>query len=157
MSDVARKEALAARWHLTGKDVAPILGQFGAQLWQQLLETSTMSEVLHELEYRIEANSARKPNKDRDAQNMQQAMQALFGPMMQYASATGDFQAINKLIGDWAKSIDLDATGYLFKPPPPPPPMAAPPPGAPPPNGAARPPAGAARPQPQPAGPPVRR
>jgi hypothetical protein len=153
MSAIARQEALCARWHLVGKDVAPIMGPVGAQFWDQLLVPADPNEILHQLEYRIEAGSAKKPNKDRDAANMQQAMQTLFSPMLQYAMNTGDFSAINALIADWAKSIDLtDAEKYLFKPPQPPPtppgmPVAvhagvpgAPPPGAAPPPAAPSPP-----------------
>lgn len=119
MSDVARKEALAARWHLSGKDVAPVLGPAGAFWWDKLVAPADPSEILHQLEYRIEAGSARKPNKARDAQNMQQAMQALFAPLMQYAGATGNVGPVNALITAWAKSIDLEAAPFLMQPPPP--------------------------------------
>jgi hypothetical protein len=101
-------------------------------------------EIIHQLEYRIEAGSARKPNKERDAANMQQAMQTPVRPLWQYATLTGDVGPVNKPVGDWAKSIDLDPTGYALKPPPPPqpvgppqgPPPQGPPPQGPPPQGA---------------------
>jgi len=125
MSMVARKEALAARWHLSAKDVAPIMGLLGAQWWQQLLEASDPAEILMSLEYRIEAGSARKPNRERDAANMANAVQMLFGPLFQYSMNTGDVMPVNKLLADWSKSIDLDGEGYLLQPPPPPPPMPA--------------------------------
>ena len=116
MTLVARKEALLARWHLHPEDVAPLMGQVGAQLWGSLVFNSDIEAISHQIEYRIEAGSARKPNKDRDAANMAQAMQSLFGPLMQYAMETHDVEALNQLISDWAKSIDLDADKYLFKP-----------------------------------------
>lgn len=122
MTIVARKEALAARWHLEAKDVAPVMGPMGAQWWQQLLEPSDPAEILYSLEYRIEAGSARKPNKERDVANMQAAMQTVFAPLFQYGMQTGNIGPINKLLADWAKSIDLEGEGYLLQPPPPPPP-----------------------------------
>lgn len=127
MTEVARKEALTARWHLTSNDITPVMGPIGAQLWSQLVESSDPAEVLYQLEYRIEAGSARKPNKDRDAANLQQAMQIMFQPMFDYGMQTGDVNPINKLISDWSKSIDLDPEGYMLSPPPlpPPPPMPA--------------------------------
>ena len=121
MTEVARKEALAARWHLKPSDVAPVMGPIGSQLWQQLVESSDPAEVLYQLEYRIEAGSARKPNKDRDAANIQQAMQILFQPFYNYGTMTGDMNPLNKLITDWARSIDMDPEGYMLQPPPPPP------------------------------------
>lgn len=131
MSDLARKEAFAARWHLTGQDVAGVMGPAGQLFWDKLITPSDPSEILHNLETRVEAGSARKPNKDRDAANMQQAMQTLFQPLWGFAMQTGQVDPVNSLITDWAKSIDLDPQKYLISAPPPPPPPGAPaPPGA---------------------------
>lgn len=121
MSEIARKEALGIRWHLQPADVQPILGQVGTYYWQQFVYAANPSELLHQLEYRIEAGSAKKPNKDRDAQNMQSAMTSLFPFLSQIATATGQVGPVNALITDWAKSIDLDASKYIIQPPPPPP------------------------------------
>lgn len=123
MTQVARKEAIAARWHLDPQDVAPMMGPVGAQMWANLVMGADMFEVVHQLDYRIEAGSTRKPNKERDAQNMQQALQILFAPLMQFAMQTGNFNPVNALIADWAKTIDLDPEKYLFQPPPMPMPM----------------------------------
>lgn len=116
MTLVFRKLAIAARWHLTSEDVKPIIGPLGAYYWSQLVETMDPFAILHQLEYRIEAGSTRKPNRDRDADNMNKAMQNLFAPMLQDFQATGSPESINALINDWARSLDMDATPYLFKP-----------------------------------------
>lgn len=129
MTEIARKEAFAARWHLRGEDVIRVLGPDGAQAWEQLLVNSDPASILFQIEYRIEANSARKPNKMFEMEKMDVAMQQLFQPLYAYAQATGNVKQINQLISDWAKSKDLDATQYLLDPPPPPPPP--PPPSSP--------------------------
>jgi hypothetical protein len=121
MTDVARKEALTARWHLKGPDVSRVLGDSGAQMWEQLVVSSDPGAILYQLEYRIEAGSARKPNRSTEAENMRDAVQNLFQPLFSYAQATGNVKPINSLIEDWAKSIDLDPNKYLLEPPPPPP------------------------------------
>lgn len=113
MGALARAEALCARWHLTSADVRPVLGGVGAWYWDQFVHTADPSEIVHSLEYRIEAGSARKPNKARDSENMRDAMQNLFPPLMQLA-AQGVTGPVNALITDWAKSIDLDASRYLI-------------------------------------------
>lgn len=120
MTAAARKEAIAARWHLTSDDVTVCMGQTAAVYWQTYVKTADVFALSHQLEYRIEAGSSKKPNKDRDAANMSQAMQNLLQPFFSYAQGTGDVQPVNALIGDWAKSIDLDPTRYLLMPPPPP-------------------------------------
>jgi len=99
----------------------------GAQYWGQLVVASDPTEILHQLEYRIEAGSTRKPNKDRDIANMGQALQVEMPLLIQWAQQTGDVNPVNALLTDWAKSIDLDNEKYLLKPPPPPPPQPAPP------------------------------
>lgn len=129
MTDVAKKEALASRWHITGKDVVHIMGKPIAFLWDQIIVSSDPADICHNLEYRIAAGSARKPNKQREADNMSQAMQNLFPNLWSYAAGTGDYGPVNSLLEDWAKSLDLDITKYLIKPPPPPPPGQQPPPG----------------------------
>ncbi len=83
--------------------------------------------MFHQTDVRVEAGSARKPNREKDAANMQQAMQVL-GPLVtQYAQMTGDNNPLNALIEDWAKSIELaDPERYLLRQPmlPPPDPSA---------------------------------
>jgi hypothetical protein len=78
-----------------------------------------------------------KPNKQRDADNMAQAMQNVLPSLSSFAQNTGDFTAVNALLQDWAKTMDLDISKYLIQPPPPPPqgmpPQGGPPQGAPPP------------------------
>lgn len=153
MSLLARQEALCARWHLQGSDVQAPLGPMGAQWWQQLVVPSNPTEILHQLEYRIEAGSAKKPNKSLDQNNMQQAMQTLFTPLWGLAMQTGQVKQINALLTAWAKSIDLDATDFLLpQPPPQPAPGTAPPPGGPPGQSPQR--NGTPSQQPQPAGQP---
>lgn len=121
MTDVSRREAFCARWHLTGQDLAGVLGTDGAQMWDNLLTVSDPALILRSLEYRIEANSIRKPNRATEAENMRNGMQQLFQPLFAYAQQTGDVNPINTLITDWAESIELDSSGYLMQPPPPPP------------------------------------
>lgn len=125
MSLVARKEAMAARWHLKPQDVAPCMGQTAAAMWGQVVLTQDVGSVGRQLEYRIEAGSTRKPNKARDAANMKDAVQLLFQPLMQYAQVSGNVNPVNALMRDWCKSIDLDPTSYMLTPPPPPPPEGA--------------------------------
>lgn len=136
MTEIAEKELLAARWILKPEDVAPALGPLGAQFWQIEVLSSDFQSIVHQLEASVEAGSTRKPNRQRDVQNMNQTMQTLFQPLFSFASATGEFGPVNALITDWAKTIDLDPTRYLLKPPMPPPMMPGQGPGLPGPQGA---------------------
>lgn len=130
MTQIARKEALAARWLLSPQDVAPIVGPIGAVAWEQHVASLEPIQVAREYDYRIEAGSAKKPNKATRAEQMQAALQNL-GPILSNLIGAGVVEPFNALISDWADSLDLDATPYLV-PPPPPPPEAMPPEGPPP-------------------------
>ena len=137
MSLLARREAFAARWLLEAKDVEPILGPVGAAVWTKSVAVLDPGIIASEFDFRIEAGSARKPNKATRVEQMQAALQTL-GPILQGLVAQGIVDPMNALITDWAASLDIDAKPYLIPPPPPappppPPPMPAGPQGGPPP------------------------
>jgi len=115
-TQVARAEAICARWHLTGEDVMPVLGKHGAMMWESLISQAPIGTILSETEYRIEAGSAKKPNKDRDADNMTQAMQTLSNTLTQYAFTTGDTNPLNELVRQWGIAMDMDVSGMLIPP-----------------------------------------
>ena len=122
MSMISRKEALAARWLLRPEDVAPVVGPLGAELWANRIQQMDVFSVAREFDYRVEAGSARKPNKSAEVEKMQLAVQTL-APVLQGLVPMGMPGPLNALLSDWAKSLDLDASPYLIPPPPPPPPQ----------------------------------
>lgn len=127
MTYAARREALAVRWHLQASDIAPILGPVAAQLWDQLIVPSDPAEVLFQLEYRIEAGTVRKPNKDRDLANANLAMSTLFQPFFALAQQTGQVAQVNALITQWGKANEIEDIESLLILPPPMPPVMPPP------------------------------
>jgi hypothetical protein len=124
---VARKEMAAARWVLGPDDVMPVLGSFGAFLWQQEVMSTKPEELFHSFECRVEAGSTKRPNKQREAESLNNAMNNLFPSLYSYAQATGDVKPVNALMGDWTGSIGLDGEKYLLHPLPPPQAPAGPP------------------------------
>lgn len=129
MSEVSRKEAIAARYLLSGQDVQSICGPTGAMMWDQFVRPATPDELLYSLEYRIEAGSVRKPNRDRDAQNAKDLMQAM-GPFYQnIAVSTGLTQPWNQIVTLYCKANDIKPDGLLLPNIPVPAPPAGPPQG----------------------------
>lgn len=157
-TELSRKEAITCRWHLTAEDVRPLMGDEGAAAWAQFVTSADVFLISHQLEYRVEAGSTKKPNRERDAESMDMAMQSVFQPMLGWAQqqvTMGNVQAIqpvNALVGDWCKAKGLDPTKYVFLPPMLPPPMPGPPGGGPQP-GPGGPPPGLPGPPPPPAPP----
>lgn len=127
MSEVARKEAIAARFHLTGQDVSNIVGPIGASIWDQIITPSDPAELLYSLEYRIEAGSVRKPNRDRDAQNAKDLMTALMPFAQNLAMGAAFVEPYNAIVTAYCAANDMKTDGLLLpKLTPPPMPPAAP-------------------------------
>jgi Ni,Fe-hydrogenase III small subunit len=122
LSNVAQKEAIAAQLLLGPEDLTPIIGDLGTLAWQMSLAECDINDIIHKLDFRIEADDTRVPNREQIAQNMQTAITTLFQFLMNFGLQTGQFDPINALITDWAKSIDLESSRYILTPPPPPPP-----------------------------------
>lgn len=119
MSLLARREALAAKWLLEPQDIVPVLGPLNAAAWSQTISKQDIVSLTRELLYRVEAGSARKPNKASRVEQMQLAVQTL-SPILSNLANAGFPGPFNALISDWAKSLDIDAQPYLLPPPPPP-------------------------------------
>jgi hypothetical protein len=119
MSEAARLEGLALRWHLNGKDVAPVMGPAGAALWDHFITPSDPNELLFNLQYRIEAGSIRKPNRERDAANVQQMGQSLL-PIFQSFAQIGQVGPLNTFIEMYCRANDVKSDGLLVMAPPPP-------------------------------------
>lgn len=120
MTMVSRKEALAARWYITSDDIEPLMGPLHAQLWSRYVSSSDPESTVHELTYRIEAGSIRKPNRDRDVENANSAVQQWTPLFQSYFQMTGNPRPINALIEMWCRAFDLDPKNFVLDPPPPP-------------------------------------
>lgn len=122
MTTLARKEALLARWLVQPKDIAPMLGPMAAQAWQMHVMAVTPDEIVREYDYRVEAGSARKPNKGTKVEQINQALQVMM-PVAQGMLQAGQPQLFNALLEDWGRAMDIDVARYMVPPPPPPPPQ----------------------------------
>ncbi|SIO37900.1 hypothetical protein SAMN05444166_4226 [Singulisphaera sp. GP187] len=127
MARVALKEAMCARYHLIPQDVQPVLGGMAAWAWGQFVSTRDINKASRQLEYRIEAGSTQRPNKELEIQTMNTAFTSLAPLLQTYSQQTMDMSPLNNLLSDFAKSLDLDPARYqLSQPLPPPAPHAAP-------------------------------
>lgn len=130
---VFRSQAIMARWHCDSKDVTPVFGPVVANLWQQYVATANLPEIVHQLQYRTEANSAKKPNKSKQADDANKMMQMVFPLLSQFAMQTGNVAPLNALLDFWGDANDVDMSQMKIPPPPmAPPPMPGAPAGAPP-------------------------
>lgn len=110
MSLVARKEAMAARFMLTGESIMPVMGQLCAQYWEQFVMTSEVDAVVREFHYRVEAGSMRKPNTETMLANFNAFAQAWLPTLTQFQAV----DAINAMLQDSAKLLNVEGKKYLI-------------------------------------------
>ena len=122
MEQCARQEKMVARWSVTAEDVKKVLGDVESQLWGRFITNAPVEETVREIECTVAANSVRKPNKEREANNMAQVMSVAMPEFSKHADTTSDTGPLNKLISKWGKSIDQDMDDFEIGPRTPPPP-----------------------------------
>lgn len=124
LARVMRKHAIAARYLQEGKDLLPILGQFGAMAWDQGIRTQNIQDLFREATFSVETGKGRPLDINADLENINQAMQFVFPGFMSAYQGTGDPSAVNGLIRKWAEARQMDPEPLMLKPF-----MPAPPPG----------------------------
>jgi len=113
LSQCALKEIEAAEWLLSGSDVAPVLGNLGAQIWDTQIRQQDFERTVREYDYRIEAGSARKPNPVNRIRQLNEFAQIAM-PVLQNFVGQGLIEPYNALIEDWAKANELDPGRYII-------------------------------------------
>ena len=111
MTEIATVEKFTARWHVMGKDVEPLLGKWGGVLWDQLITSEDPEICVREMKATVEAGSARKSNRQRDAANLNQALGWMLPVLQQYSMLTGDSGPVNAFFAKWGEAADMDMSG----------------------------------------------
>lgn len=115
LSETAVREMQAAHWFCEPQDVLPVVGQMGAMVWQKYIMEADVDAVVRDYDYRIEAGSARKPNKATKVAQLVEFGQYALPVLQQFASA-GMVEPWNAFMRDYGKASDLDVSGYLLDP-----------------------------------------
>lgn len=113
---IANLERICAGWHVSGKDLIPLLGESGARLWDELISNEDPEIYVREMRATLEANSIKKPNKFRDNQNIQQTTGYILPVMQWYMQTTGDTEPYNKYLKSIAEAMDQDAEPWYLPP-----------------------------------------
>lgn len=119
MTDVAQRERLAVRWWVTGEDVRQLLGDVGAALWQEYITDAPVERTVHDIDYRVEAHSARKPNRATQIANLHEALPVWLPVMQGREQQSGNWEPINRLMAKWGEAVEME-TAYMASQPPPP-------------------------------------
>jgi hypothetical protein len=105
---IAKKEAVAARTGITGRDIVYWCGQMGAQAWDTRVYSQDYVSVLRESSYDVDAGPGIKPDSNGLAQQAQRMEQFVIPTFLQIAQQTGLVQPYNTAMTIWAKSYGID-------------------------------------------------
>lgn len=106
----------AARWNVEGQSLVPMLGKFGARLWDILVTEEDPEVFVREMKCHVEANDLRKPNKAREAENLSSMMQVLVPELSKHADVTGDTGPLNSYIKAYGRAIEQDVADFEMGP-----------------------------------------
>lgn len=95
-AQIARKEAIAARWLLSAEQLLPIVGPELAQQWQGY-QKGDLENVIREFDYRVVPGSMAKQTPRRRAAIASERLER-FGPLWMQ---TNNLQALNEAIKEW--------------------------------------------------------
>lgn len=118
LSESVIKEMEVAAWLLSFEDVVPPLGEAGATVFVRAVQGQQFERLVRDYDYRIEAGSARKPNKANKISQLNEFGKITL-PVMQAYAMQGITGPWNAYAQDYAKLLDLDAERYIVEPPQP--------------------------------------
>ena len=114
MEEVADAEKFCARWEVRGHDIEPLVGRVGARMWDEKIIAQDPELTVRNMRARVIANSSRKPNKQKDSDNINQALQYFLATFDRHAASTGDTAPLNELIRLWGDSVEMDTNRIQF-------------------------------------------
>ena len=113
-SRTVMKEMEAAVWGLEGQDVVGVLGEAGAAIFEDKIQGQPFDNIVRDYYYRVQAGSARKPNKNNKLRQLNEWGQVAL-PVLQQFAAQGLVDPWNAYASEVAKAMDLDASAFLIE------------------------------------------
>lgn len=117
MSAVAATELFAVYSHMGTEDVADDLGPVWALVWEMLVQNEDPDVVLRSSECFVEASDIGRPNRERDADQLQQLTQYLLPILAQHLAQTGDPAPMNGFVKAIGVASNIDVSGFLIPEP----------------------------------------
>lgn len=118
ISETNVREMQAARWFCEPQHVLPVVGPMGALIWQNYVMTDDPTAVVRDYDYRIEAGSAKKPNKENKIAQLTEFGQMAL-PVFQEFAMGGMVEPLNAYVSEWCRAADIDPAPFLVRLPSP--------------------------------------
>lgn len=111
-TEAATLEKLLACLMVQGSDIRELLGSDdAAAMWDELIYNEDPEVVMHEMKCMVEATDLRRPNRERDMQNLQTLAQQAVPAFMEYAGQSGNWEPLNGFHKAMFKAMEVPFTG----------------------------------------------
>lgn len=113
LSIAATREIQAMRFAATYEDVVPVLGPTAAQVFHEQILTDDVSRITRDFAFRVEAGTARKPNKDTQIAQLTDIGQYIL-PVIQKAMMAGVTRPFNAYMEAVGRAMDMGVDQFLL-------------------------------------------
>jgi len=109
----AVREIQAMRFSASPEDVAPIVGDTAARVFAEQILTDEVSRITRDFTYRVEAGTARKPNRDSQIAQLTDIGQYIL-PVIQQAMMSGVTRPYNAYMNALGRAMDMEVEPFLL-------------------------------------------
>jgi len=109
----ATREIQAMRFIAEYEDLVSVIGSTAARVFEEQILTGEVSRVTRDFRYRVEAGTARKPNKDTQIAQLTDVGQYIL-PVIQQAMMSGVTRPYNAYMKALGRAMDIDIDNFLL-------------------------------------------
>lgn len=113
LSLTATREIQAMRYTAEAEDLVPVVGATAANVFAEQILTDDVSRITRDFRYRVEAGTARKPNKDTQIAQLTDIGQYVL-PVIQQAMMSGVTGPYNAYMNALGRAMDIDISNFLL-------------------------------------------
>ena len=95
------------------EDLVSVIGSTAARVFAEQILTGEVSRVTRDFRYRVEAGTARKPNKDTQIAQLTDIGQYIL-PVIQQAMMSGVTRPYNAYMKALGRAMDMDINNFLL-------------------------------------------
>jgi hypothetical protein len=109
----ATREIQAMRYVANFDDLVPVIGQTAARVFEEQILTDDVTRITRDFRYRVEAGTARKPNRDTQIAQLTDVGQYIL-PVIQQAMMSGVTRPYNAYMKALGRAMDMDINNFLL-------------------------------------------
>lgn len=114
VNQFSTSEMWLACQYVTGQQLLPLVGQFGAMAWDQLVKSIPFEQMIQQMSCFIDSKDLVRPDNARDLDGLNMIAQPFLQAAQMYAQLKGDPSPLNGFLQKWMEAMDLRDTESLM-------------------------------------------